>query len=136
MQFNRIDPPDELKSFVECYWTAESSNTIPSIQKIIPDGFPEIIFHFGDPYRIKLSDTWEVQADNLLAGQITKFFFLENSGTSSILGIKLKAAAVAQLFGMDMFRLRDQVIILSSSESGKLVNLNHVVRQAENHKKR
>jgi hypothetical protein len=43
MQFNRIEPPAELKHLVECYWIAKSSDTTPRLQKIIPDGFPEII---------------------------------------------------------------------------------------------
>jgi hypothetical protein len=28
----------------------EDEEQAPNIQKIIPDGFTELIFHFGDPY--------------------------------------------------------------------------------------
>src|SRR5688572_33304007 len=98
MQFNRIDPPNGLRHLVECYWIAKSNSSTPTQQKIIPDGFPEIIFHFGDPYRIELESDWEIQSNSLVAGQITKHFFLENTGRSDILGIKLKPAAPTQLF--------------------------------------
>ena len=127
MQFNRINPPTELKNIVECYWTVEGSDPTPFPQKIIPDGFPEIIFHFGDPYRIKLVDKWGLQSSSLLAGQITKYFFLENTGTTFILGIKLKPAAVTHLFGIDMSLLKDQVINIADSNSAELKTLADVV---------
>jgi AraC-like DNA-binding protein len=110
MNFRRIDPPAGLKNVIECYWTAEGDETRPVKQKIIPDGFPELIFHFADPYRIMLKDRWEVQSKNLLAGQITGHFFLENTGTSSILGLKFRPAALTSLFNIDMQFLTDAVI--------------------------
>jgi AraC-like DNA-binding protein len=89
----------------------ESSNP-PTVQKIIPDGFPEIIFHYRDAYKINIGGTWEDQEKQLLAGQIRKYFFLENTGESGMFGIKLKPYAVTQLFGIDMKTIVDTVIPL------------------------
>jgi AraC-like DNA-binding protein len=136
MEFSRIHPPAELRKLVECYWIARSSNTTPILQKIIPDGFPELIFHFGDPYRIKLTDTWEQQANNLLAGQITKFFFLENSGNSDILGIKLAPAAVTHLFGTNMSALCDRVVSLEEVDHPWLLKIHALIREANTHESR
>ena len=136
MQFSRIDPPHELKNIVECYWIAEDSNTNPILQKIVPDGFPEIIFHFGDPYRIKLDVQWELQAKSLLAGQITKFFFLENTGRADILGIKLKPAALAFLFDIETSMLTDTVVPLSDSKISELVWMDSLIRSETNHQER
>src|SRR5688572_10005210 len=129
MQFNRIEPPDELRHLVECYWIAKSNSVIPVQQKIIPDGFPEIIFHFGDPYRIELKNEWELQSNSLVAGQITKYFFLENTGSSDILGIKLKPAALTQLFGSDMSSLKDNVIALPYLKNSNLNQVDHSIRE-------
>ena len=129
MQFNRIEPPDELKHLVECYWIAKSNSVKPVQQKIIPDGFPEIIFHFGDPYRIELKNEWELQRNSLVAGQITKYFFLENSGSADILGIKLKPAALTQLFGSDMSSLKDKVIALPDLKNKDLNQVDHSIRE-------
>ena len=90
-------------------------DTTPRKQKIVPDGYTEIIFHLGDPYRICLYDDWEQQSDSLLAGQIRKHFFLENSGRSDIVGIKLKPTALTHLFGLDMHRFTDKVVDLSTA---------------------
>ena len=97
MQFTRIIPRKELINLIDCFWIVENDDPTPLLQKIIPDGFPEIIFHFGDPYSIKLREQWEHQSKSLLAGQITSYFHLQNTGRSSILGIKCKPAALTHL---------------------------------------
>lgn len=135
MQFTRIDPPDALKNYVECYWIVESADREPHLQKIIPDGFPEIIFHFGDPYRINLSGKWELQHDSLLAGQITKYFYLENTGRSDILGIKMKPAALAHLLGMNMHMLKDKVLTLHECNHAALNMLSESIRTSSDHRK-
>ncbi len=123
MIFKRIEPVGSLKEFVECIWIIESTDTTPTVQKIIPDGFAEIIFHFGDRYRIKIGNRWQVQGRSLLAGQIKKYFFLENTGRSGVLGIKCKPAAVTHLFCIEMDLLADKVVPLSSIRSRKLQQL-------------
>jgi len=52
MQFKRIEPPFNLRNLLECYWVVTSESKTSVLQKMIPDGFPEIIFHFGDPYNL------------------------------------------------------------------------------------
>ena len=125
MLFQSLAPDKELEPFIENYWLVNDDDTTPRLQKIVPDGFTEIIFHLGDPYRIRLYDEWELQTESLLAGQIRKHFFLENTGRSEIVGIKLKPTALTHLFGLDMHRFTDKVADLSTvlghyfSETGK-----------------
>lgn len=136
MQFQRIEPPLELKKIVECYWIATNTSPLIHQQKIIPDGFPEIIFHFGKSYKINLSGNWKKQTNNLLAGQLTKYFFLENTGLSDILGIKLQPSAVFTLLGVDSSMIKDKVVDISSLKSKKLNTLKKLIRTASNHSKR
>jgi len=112
MYFEQILPSPDLQNKVVCYWVVKDEDPAPRQQKIIPDGCPEIIFHFGDPYRINLGGEWVKQARSLLAGQLTKHFFLENTGVSDMLGIKFQPAAVAALFGIGMAPLTDRVVHL------------------------
>jgi AraC-like DNA-binding protein len=126
MIFRRIDPSPQNKAWIECYWIIENDDPKPISQKIIPDGFPEIIFHFADPYRINLGAGWEMQSASLLAGQISRHFYLENTGKASMLGIKLKPATLTYLFGMDMEWITDKVIGLPDS----LLDLESVIRYA------
>jgi AraC-like DNA-binding protein len=131
MKFRRIDPPKRLTKIIECYWIAESDDPTPEVQKIIPDGFPEVIFHFGDPYRIKLRNKWEQQSTSLLAGQITGHFFLENTGVSSILGLKFHPTALTKLFDISMKEITDQVVPLNTCTE-KLNPLETAIRTQEN----
>jgi hypothetical protein len=57
-------------------------------EKIIPNSYPEIILHYGDPYKSQINETWKIQNNYLIAGQIKNYFFLENTGVSKIFSIK------------------------------------------------
>jgi AraC-like DNA-binding protein len=59
MFFERINPSAGLQHIIECYWVVKDENPTPNVQKIIPDGFTELIFHLGDPYKIKLDKQWK-----------------------------------------------------------------------------
>jgi len=134
MFFKRFAPDHELEPFIECYWIVEDDDTTPRQQKIVPDGFNEIIFHLGDPYRIRLYDQWELQSTSLLAGQIRKHFFLENTGGSNIVGIKLKPTALTHLFGLNMHQFTDKVIDLTSSPGQHFLATAHQLRETNDHK--
>lgn len=112
MNYQRIEPNVKLNPWVDCYWFADSDSSIREKKKIIPDGFPEIIFHYRDPYRINISGKWQQQSKSLFAGQIRKFFFLENTGASGMIGIKFKPATPAHFFDVNMIEYTDQVIPL------------------------
>ncbi len=115
MIYERIAADPALSEFIDCYWLIDSQGdkTI-EIQKIIPDGFPELIFHYGDPYKININGSWENQPLYLLAGQIRNHFYLENTGASGMIGIKFKPAALSLLFDLDFSLFTDKVIPLES----------------------
>jgi AraC-like DNA-binding protein len=136
MSFKRISPPKELSRYFECFWIVEEEDPTPTIQKIIPDGFPEMIFHFGDPYLIKLKSKWTRQSSSLLGGQITGYFYLKNTGTSSILGIKFKPAAIGLLFDIDMHSLTDRVISLRALAHPDVKVIENLVKKADSHSAR
>lgn len=130
MYFQRIPPASALSGIVECYWIVEDESTACVQQKIIPDGFPEIIFHLGDAYRVNLSEHWETQSKNLLAGQIRKFFFLENTGSSSMVGIKFRPTALTHLYGISMHELTDDVVDVHEELGHALQEVERLLHQA------
>src|SRR5215213_4749375 len=123
MLFERIAPLKELERFIECFWVVESNDTTPEIQKIIPDGFPEIIFHYKDVYKINIKNKWELQSKSLIAGQIKKHFFLQNTGSSGVFGIKFKPAGLAHLFSITMSELTDKALPLSEIKNSSFTEL-------------
>ena len=136
MFFKRFEPAKELTAFIECYWIIEDDDKIPRQQKIIPDGFNEIIFHYRDPYRIRLYEKWELQSKSLLAGQIRNHFFLENTGVSGIVGIKLKPTALTHLYALFMQELTDRVVDISSLLGDHFSSTEEKLRAAITHDER
>lgn len=118
MLFKRFEPSEELKTFVKEYWVFENPDPQIHRQKIIPDGYCEIIFHYRSPYRLNLHGEWELQSRTLLAGQISGHFLIENTGPTGMIGIKLQPAAPFQLFGLSMERFKDKVADLAATLGG------------------
>ena len=114
MHFESINPRESLKELVKEIWVYENQNPKPEKQKIIPDGFSEIIFHYGDPYQINLSGRWELQSQVLFSSQISKFFFLRNTGASGMIGLKLYPTSFYEIFGQSVERYTDKVMALTT----------------------
>lgn len=112
MNYYQHEPEGELATIVKWFWMIESEDRDTIEQKIIPDGYPEVVFHSGDPYKINISGHWEQQGNRLLAGQIRKFFHLRNTGKSRMFAIKLQPWTVGTLFQANAADLLDQVIDL------------------------
>jgi len=106
MEYSEFQPATSLRSCVECYWVAEGSSTT---QKIVPDGFSEIVFHYGDLYKFKDHQGREkIQSRAILAGQITKPIYLTPTGNSGVIGIKFKPTGIWKLLGWGMAEFTDE----------------------------
>jgi len=123
MDFTRIAPHPDFEEFIECYWMMYSDDTSPVIEKIVPDGFTELIFNYRDVYQCKINGDWNLQSPNLLAGQISTFFYLQNTGTTGSVAVKLKPAALTQLFGLQMNNYLDQIVDLDSFQHPRFTKL-------------
>jgi len=123
MDFTRITPHHDLDEFIECYWMMNSDDSVPIVEKIIPDGFTEIIFNYRDVYKSKISGNWNLQSPNLLAGQLKTFFYLQNTGTTGSVAVKLKPAALTLLFGLSMHQYVDKIVDLDAIPNSQLKQL-------------
>jgi AraC-like DNA-binding protein len=123
MKFTRIDPHPQLEYLIECYWMMQDDDPTPNIEKIIPDGFTELIFNYGSIYKAKTNGEWYLQTPNLLAGQISSYFYLENTGPTGSFAIKLKPAALTQLFNLNMDLYLDKIVDLDTFPNHELATL-------------
>ena len=105
------EPAPQLSGILKSFWQIDKGDAIAVIrEKIIPDGYPELIFHYGDYYKTNINGDWQAQGPNLIAGQIRNHFFLENSGKSKIFGIKFQPWGLNELFHIEMSQLTDKVV--------------------------
>ncbi len=111
MIFLKQSPIDDLSYIIKCFWLIDSENdNAIREEKIIPDGYPEMIFHYKDPYHINITGQWEQQDNYLIAGQIRNYFYLKNSDESGMFAIKFQPTALSLLFGIKMNTIADTVI--------------------------
>lgn len=111
MIYAQKEPIEELSEVVKCFWwiDGEGSDSI-RVEKIIPDGYPEMIFHYRNPYQANINGSWKLQSPCLLAGQIRNHFLLKNTGQIGMFAIKFQPWALRKLFGINMSDLTDQVV--------------------------
>ena len=130
MIYKWIEPSEDIKPIIQGFWMVDSEgNNEVGQQKIIPDGYPEMIFHLGDPYRINISGNWEEQPRELIAGQIKNHFFLENTGVSEMFAIKFQPWALMDVFGLEMSAVTDKVIEIPSAIKEKLTFIKSVFKK-------
>lgn len=94
MEYREFLPGGLLGPFVERIWTltGAASEFDGAAQPVLPDGRPELVVHFGDPFE-RLGDTGEStrQARVLLAGQLTAQLTLRPTGRIAVLGVRFHA---------------------------------------------
>lgn len=81
-------------------------------EKIIPDGYVELIFHYGDFYKTNIAGQWQKQARHLFAAQIKNHFFLENTGRTGIFAVKLQPWTARLFFDIDLSKYTDSIVPL------------------------
>jgi AraC-like DNA-binding protein len=100
MEYRQWDPIPELTPLVDCLWslTGHTADLSAPLQPVLPDGRPELILHFGDPFeRARADGTFEQQGRRLFAGQLTEQLILRPTGRIDVLGIRFHPCGAAAL---------------------------------------
>ena len=90
MLYNTYEPSDDLRDFIKLYWTLQDeAHPDPDIQRIIPDGCMEMIFHYGDHFKQMLGEGNSiVQPKCFVFGQITKTLEIAPTGVTDIFSVR------------------------------------------------
>lgn len=88
MFFRIYKPAPALASYVKCYWILEYDSVAGSTESILPDGSPELIFHFGNNYRSNINGNESLQPPHLVVGQLTRSIKLQPTGTTGIFAVR------------------------------------------------
>jgi len=114
MEYKQCEPVTQLSDIVKSFWMIDSgTDNIKVHEKIIPDGYPEMIFHYQDPYKSNINGSWRDLGDKyIIAGQIRNHFYLENTGYTGMFAIKFQPWVFKNLFNVDMSSLTDNAILI------------------------
>lgn len=108
MNYREFRPSDPLATLVDCIWTLEgrAQDLLSDLQPVLPDGRPELILHFGDPFeRVDQGRATVRQAAIIFAGQLTSQLTLRPTGRVSVLGVRFRPDGAAPLVTMPQYEL-------------------------------
>lgn len=89
MNFRLIAPAPILSLYIKHYWflEMEADEGVNELQRVVPNGFIELTFHFADHLR-KIKFREELQPGIIISGQKTGFFDVLPTGKTQMLSIQ------------------------------------------------
>jgi AraC-like DNA-binding protein len=106
-----ILPPLALSHLIRCYWTIVTPLDVTYAQgkfRILSDGYPEMIIHFGTPPRRKIGGTDDVeQTPQYIIGLFSQYVDYQLCGHTQTLLVKFHPWALSWLLGDDAHHATD-----------------------------
>ncbi|MGI4763129.1 MAG: helix-turn-helix domain-containing protein [Janthinobacterium lividum] len=101
MQHQEIEAPEELRAIIKDFWyiSRDAAELQPSFE-VVPDGYAEIIFHFGSGCSIATPAGWQPLPSPFLVGLLNQPVLFRAESRLEILGIKCLPWAVFELLGL------------------------------------
>lgn len=107
MDYREFDPVAALAPYVDRLWTLAGPADVGDAdsQVILPDGRPELVLHFGDPFERVGPGGPTRQASLLLAGQLIEQLVLRPTGRVATLGVRFHPFGAAACFAVPQQQL-------------------------------
>ena len=128
MHYIERPPHPSLAHVVRCLWAFEATpaDGAAEIQRIVPDGYPEVVLQYGDAAH-ELTDAGAPKRQQrfIFAGQISRPLLLQPGAHAGMIGIRLQPAGARLLLGLPMHELTDARIDLAqiwTHESEQLID--------------
>ncbi len=101
MQHQEFEPPEELRDVIKCFWyTRMEFGESESSFKVLPDGYAEIIFHFGNTCNILYNGTLQPLPSPFIMGLLNQPVLLYTKNRFEVIGIRCFPWTVFDLLGL------------------------------------
>jgi AraC-like DNA-binding protein len=101
MQHQEFEPPEELQDTIKCIWYNNMHfGELQSRFEVIPDGYAEIIFHFGNPCSIFYHGALQPLPSPFLTGLLNQPVHFYTKNRLEIIGIRCFPWTVFELLGL------------------------------------
>lgn len=109
MYYREFPPHPALVGLVQCIWLFEAApdDAVEDTQRIVPDGHPEMLLHFGDRFHEVHGDKSIIQSRLIFAGQISKPLLLKPGACAGVVGVRFRSAGARAMLGMPMVEQTD-----------------------------
>ena len=108
MRYADFAPRTELRPYVKTFWTLMGSGVGAPLQRILPDGCFEVVFHFDDPF---VHDQ-QTQPRAIMIGEIRRAVIVQPSAAIDVLGVRFRVGGVAAFLRRPAAELRDLIVPL------------------------
>lgn len=108
-RYHQFEPPPSLRGFVRKIWTYADPDPAPVVQRIAPDGCPELIIDIGSPYE-ELDDAgvWRLQPSAIFAGQMTRPLALRPAGPTELVAVRFEPDGARDWLGRPLVEATDR----------------------------
>ncbi|WP_197286238.1 helix-turn-helix domain-containing protein [Pedobacter sp. PACM 27299] len=101
MHHEEFDPPKELQNSIKCFWyNRRESGALPASFEVVPDGYAEIIFHFGNSCSIAYDGGLLPLPSPFLIGLLHQPIVFHTTNRLEIIGIRCFPWMVFDLLGL------------------------------------
>jgi AraC-like DNA-binding protein len=105
VRYHEIRPSAPLRPFVKTFWILEHDGDDAAPQRVVPDGRPEVILNWCEPFESLQDGRWRSQARCFFAGQFDSPLMLKPRGPARTLGIRFHPDGAARIFAAPMHEL-------------------------------
>lgn len=101
MQHQEFDPPEVLRDTIKCFWyNKRESGRLQSSFEVVPDGYAEIIFHFGSGCSIIDNGVLQPLPSPFMVGLLNQPALFYTKDCLEIIGIRCFPWTVFDLLGL------------------------------------
>lgn len=101
MQHQEFEPPEELRDIIKCFWyNRRDSGELQSGFEVQPDGYAEIIFHFGSGCSISYDGGLQALPSPFMMGLLNQPAVFYTKSRLDIIGIRCFPWTVFDLLGL------------------------------------
>ena len=112
MQYLTFAPHENIDRIVECFWLLEGTKEeLADIQTIVPDGYMEMIFHYGDKYmQYTACGSTILQPRSFVIGQLSRPLKIQPTGNTGIFSVRFKPDGFRHLSKVPLKELEDTAV--------------------------
>ena len=101
MQHQEVDPPEVLRDTIQSFWyTSKDFGELPASFEVVPDGYAEIIFHFGSAGSRLTTASGQPLPSPFLVGLLNKPVCFYAKNQVKLIGIRCFPWTVFELLGL------------------------------------
>ena len=101
MQHQEFGPPEELRDTIKCFWyNREDFGELQSNFEVMPDGYAEIIFHFGGALSVSYNGVPQLLPSPFMMGLLNQPVLFHTKNLFEVIGIRCFPWTVFDLLGL------------------------------------